>query len=438
MRAHRFDSLFARLLLVQVVIGFGYVLLFGAFFYVERNVTVARLVAERWAPMLLAEAGLPAAAQARPVVDEVLRQSERPAHAITAPAIGPRMAALERALRERGVPLEAMAATLGRDGPQLWLAVQSAPSRETIWLGLPGDEVLPNVPGRLLLALAFGSALLVGVSWWFTRRLTRPLQQLRERMLAHQPQREPAAAAAPIEMAATPEIAAIDLAWRELLDRYGQHESERALLLAGVSHDLRAPLARIHIAAELLPDEGPHAARREAIVRNTRVADRLLGSFLDHVRAGELPMNECCDLAALAREVAARLEAPPSQLSVEAPPQLVLDGVSATLLERLVANLLDNAFAHGRPPVQLRVAELGPGAARIEVADAGPGIDDARQAEALKAFARGDPARGAPGLGLGLAIVARIARRLGGSVSFGREAGMFVVRVDLELVAWRT
>ena len=64
-------------------------------------------------------------------------------------------------------------------------------------------------------------------------------------------------------------------AYDELLQRFERHERERALLLAGVSHDLRSPLARIRMAAGLLPEEPASAHWREAIVRNTQVADRL-------------------------------------------------------------------------------------------------------------------------------------------------------------------
>ena len=94
--------------------------------------------------------------------------------------------------------------------------------------------------------------ILVAVSWIFTRRLTRPLEQLRQRMQSHRPG-QGSVTAAPIA-GASPEMAAIAVAHDELLQRYERHERERALLLAGVSHDLRSPLARIRMAAALLPE----------------------------------------------------------------------------------------------------------------------------------------------------------------------------------------
>jgi len=94
------------------------------------------------------------------------------------------------------------------------------------------------------------------------------------------------------------------------------------------------------------------------------------------------------------------------------------------------ANLLDNAFKHGKPPVQLLVREEG-GSALIEVSDAGAGVPQAQREGLLQAFARGDAARGTPGTGLGLAIVARVVARMGGTLDFARREGRHVVSVRL-------
>jgi two-component system, OmpR family, osmolarity sensor histidine kinase EnvZ len=230
-------------------------------------------------------------------------------------------------------------------------------------------------------------------------------------------------------------VQAIDEAWRTLRAWLEQQERERALLLAGVSHDLRSPLGRIRMAAELLPDAAGVAPRREVIVRNAALADRLVGSFLDHVRSGELPLDETVDVAALARSVTAPLQRPANELRVEAPSTLPVEHANAVLIERVMANLLDNAFAHGQAPVVLRVS-AEEGLARIEVEDQGPGVAPEQQSVLLQAFARGDASRAHPGLGLGLAVVHRVALRLNGSVVFvpARESHGPAVRVQWPLL----
>jgi two-component system, OmpR family, osmolarity sensor histidine kinase EnvZ len=258
--------------------------------------------------------------------------------------------------------------------------------------------------------LLFGLA--VAASALIARRMARPLEALRARIAADD------TAGAPLANASA-EVQAIDSAWRTLRQSLERQERERALLLAGVSHDLRSPLGRIRMAAELLPDGEGVAPRREIIVRNAALADRLVGSFLDHVRSGELPLEETVDLAQIARNVVAQRQQ--RELNVELPPQLTVSCANAVLIERLIANLLDNAFTHGQPPVTLR-ARAAAGAVSIEVEDAGPGIAPDQQEAMLQAFARADTSRQQPGLGLGLAVVQRVALRMGGGVSFARSA----------------
>jgi two-component system osmolarity sensor histidine kinase EnvZ len=238
-----------------------------------------------------------------------------------------------------------------------------------------------------------------------------------------------AEAPAPIP-GATREIEAIETAFQDLLNRLERHERERALLLAGVSHDLRSPLARARMAADLLPEAPGVAQRREAILRNIDVADRLIGSFMDHVRASSLPLDERVDLAELCRFVVAaqaRSEADgadaPASLSLEAPPSLVLPAANALLLERVLRNLIDNAFVHGQPPVTVRLWQASSGAVVLEVADRGPGIPSADQARLLQAFARGDASRNRPGTGLGLSVVDQVTTRLDGQVRMAHEDG---------------
>lgn len=426
MKLPRLDSLFARLLLLQVGVAVTLLLLFGLFVYVDRNMAVARLVAERWAPALRQATGAAGQTQGA-ALRELPRSENRPSPAWRAPFGAPRMAALDDELARHGIQVLDAVITRGDRGPVLWLQLRTADGAVP-WFGIHDIALLPRAPGRLLWAALIAALLLAAVSWYFTHRLTRPLEALRARMVSQRPG-EPTRTAVPIA-GASPELAAIESAYDELLQRFERHERERALLLAGVSHDLRSPLARIRMAAGLLPEEPDSAHWREAIVRNTQVADRLIESFLDHVRAGELALDQQADLAALARAAAAATGHGEAELQVDTPPTLRLERSHPLLVERLVANLLDNAFKHGKPPVQLWVREQGD-SALIEVGDAGAGVPQAQREGLLQAFARGDAARGTPGTGLGLAIVARVVARMGGSLDFARRDGRHVVSVRL-------
>lgn len=431
MNWRRLDSLFTRLLLVQVLLAITLMAGYASLFYVERNAAVARLVAERWAPALRAAAGWPdKTSDGTPAAPRELRRSDSvPAEMPLAPFAAPRMLALNDELRRLGVPVQntVVERGAGNSGPVLWLQVPS-PDGTGAWYGLLDAALLPRIPGGLLLAVLLACVLTAGVSWLFTRRLTRPLNRLNARMRSHQPG-EPAAASGSID-SPTPEVAAIESAYAELLRRLEGHERERALLLAGVSHDLRAPLARIRLAAGLLPEDPESAAWRETIVRNTLAVDRLIESFLDHVRAGELALDQEADLAAIARSAAATTGHGAGELTVRAPAALPMRHTHALLLERMIANLLDNAFKHGCAPVELHI-EAQQALAVIEVSDAGTGVPDKHREQLLQAFARGDAARHTSGTGLGLAIVARVVARMGGTLTFERRDDRHVVRIAL-------
>ena len=259
---------------------------------------------------------------------------------------------------------------------------------------------------------------------------------LRTRIEAHAGPRSQAGAPAPEPLpdtgdpGTTREIVAIEAAWRALTERLDRQESERTLLLAGVSHDLRSPLARIRMAAELLPEAEGVATRRDTIVRNVDVADRLIASFLDYVRASELPLDQVVDLAALVRRLRQLRDEPDDALTIEAPARLDVTHAHELLLERLIGNLVDNAMRHGRPPVRIRVS-TDRDDALVDVEDHGPGIAVAEQARLTQAFARGDHSRGTPGTGLGLAVVQQVVRRMSGVLSFETVDGVQRVRARL-------
>lgn len=422
----RFDSLFARLLLAQIALAIALLVVIGGSFYVERNATMALLYADRWAPQLALAAGVtPVSSTQIPVQ----RRDDPPSGAYHPLVSAPRFAALRKELVARGVPVNDV--MLGLEGlePMVWLRV-APEGRAPLWLGVAGNLVVPEWSSRVVVALVLGSALLVGMSWLFTRRLTRPLERLRTRMQTHEPGLPPSSSEQVVP-AGSSEIVAIDAAYSELLARLQRHERERAILLAGVSHDLRSPLGRIRMAAELLPETDNVLARRATIVRNVAAADRLIESFLDYVRSGELAFNETADLAAVGRAVVASFERPTDELDITAPDTLHWPHANRLLVERLLSNLIDNALKHGRPPVHVRMG-VDQGRVWIEVEDAGEGIDPQRVEQLQEAFSRGDNSRASAGSGLGLAIVRQVVARLGGELTFERHDSGQRVRITLQ------
>jgi signal transduction histidine kinase len=184
-------------------------------------------------------------------------------------------------------------------------------------------------------------------------------------------------------------------------------------LLANASHELRSPLARIHMAAELMEGQATPSIRAE-LQRNVAELDQLIGeillaSRLDAVGA-PIPCEEV-DLTGILAEECARVGA-----SLEAGVHNVTG--ESKLLRRMVRNLLENAVRYGGgSAVVARVAEAGKDAFQLDVCDGGPGIPGPERERIFEPFYRiAGASETAGGVGLGLSLVRQIARHHGGDV----------------------
>jgi two-component system osmolarity sensor histidine kinase EnvZ len=424
----RYGSLFARLLAAQVAVAIVLTAMLAMIFYAERHRTVAQLVASHWAPALMLVAQGAPIEKARQSAPGPLQVSDqRPGEVFGIASLTPRRSIVTQALIEAGLPVADLVFGRKRDvtavAPTLWLALRGTDG-SVRWVGFESAIVEEALGERVLIATLLLVGLAIAASALIAHRLAQPLEALRARIAADDVSSDPLPYA-------SAEVQAIDEAWRTLRRSLDQQERERALLLAGVSHDLRSPLGRIRMAAELLPEGDGIAPKREVIVRNALQADRLVGSFLDYVRSGELPLDETVDVAVVANSVVAQQQRADTELLVAIPPSLIVPHASGVLLERVIGNLLDNAFTHGDSPVLLTVSTVGL-RVLIEVEDCGSGIAPEDQQAMLQAFARGDTARRHPGLGMGLAVVQRVAIRMRGSVTFCRsvDGAMTIVRFE--------
>jgi two-component system osmolarity sensor histidine kinase EnvZ len=228
----------------------------------------------------------------------------------------------------------------------------------------------------------------------------------------------------PLPQSGPPEIRTVNENFNRMVAALAKLEQDRAVLLAGISHDLRTPLTRLRLELELnaLPD-----ATRAAMASDIDQMDAIVRQFLDYARPSPQQPKAPVDLSQLAGEAlaASRLtEAPDTAVDSRIEPGLVLDGY-ATELRRALDNLLANADHYGRDAESGRLTlaltlTRQDGAALLTVADQGPGIAPADLQRLLRPFERGDAARGGgTGAGLGLAIVQRIAQLHGGQFTLG-------------------
>jgi two-component system osmolarity sensor histidine kinase EnvZ len=242
---------------------------------------------------------------------------------------------------------------------------------------------------------------------------------------------------APLPERGPTEIREANHSFNQMVDDLNRVESDRALILAGISHDLRTPLARMQLEVEMagLKDDA-----REGMRSDLEQMDAIIGQFLDYARPTDsthFAIVSVSDLMADAAQEAARL--PDVRVTTQLNDNIEVLG-NAVDLKRVVSNLIENARRYGKTPDgQLTEIDLccrieGHNAI-IEVADHGVGVPDADIDRLLRPFTRMDSARGqANGAGLGLAIVDRIISRHGGTLRLhNRDGGGLAAQMVLPL-----
>lgn len=220
--------------------------------------------------------------------------------------------------------------------------------------------------------------------------------------------------------------------FNEMAEALARLDSERTLLLAGVSHDLRTPLARLRLAVEMLPSEVGEATRA-GMVQDIADMDNIINQFLDFVRGVEGEPAQMVEVNELLTSLADRHArgGRTVELNLSSDYKVPLRPMA---MHRLIGNLIDNAFAYGKGRVAIST-KITAGYMVISILDDGSGIPAAHMTRLLRPFERMDSARGNEGgSGLGLAIADRIAKLHKGKLELlNRPQGGLEARLSLPL-----
>lgn len=242
-------------------------------------------------------------------------------------------------------------------------------------------------------------------------------------------------APAPLPDAGPAEIREANQSFNQMVRDLKQVESDRAVILAGISHDLRTPIARMLLEVEMagLSDEA-----RRGMQSDLAQMEAIIAQFLDYARPAAAETHAELDLSALLHKVATEAERSPGiRVSAHIAEGLQIRG-NPTEIERVLSNLVENARRYGKmlegDATLLDIsASKAEGQIVVELADRGPGLPEDQIPYLLRPFTRMDAARsGANGAGLGLAIVDRIVQRHHGRLEIAnRDGGGLAVRMWL-------
>ncbi|HSY28788.1 MAG TPA: ATP-binding protein, partial [Burkholderiaceae bacterium] len=231
------------------------------------------------------------------------------------------------------------------------------------------------------------------------------------------------------------EIRETNRSFNQMVADLNRVESDRALVLAGISHDLRTPLARMQLEVEMahLPDDA-----RQGMQSDLHQMDAIIGQFLDYAKPTDSSTFVEIDLSSLLLDCAqAAGRMPDLQIQTKVADNVTVKG-NPTDLKRVFNNLIENARRYGKAAdseiTKLDIdCHVNGDNAVIKIADHGLGVPEADIERLLRPFTRLDTARGqANGAGLGLAIVDRVIRRHEGKMRVrNRSSGGLVIEIGL-------
>lgn len=289
------------------------------------------------------------------------------------------------------------------------------------------ERVSASNPHQLLIISILVGGLMTIVSYLFLRNQLRPIKRLSAAAEAFGKGRT-----LPYRPSGAVEVRAAGHAFLDMRNRIERQIEQRTLMLSGVSHDLRTPLTRMKLELSLLDP----SAEVDALGRDVVEMEALLEAFLDFAKNSSLEAMAETDPFALARDAVTRAERAGHTISLVGG----ADGQGETLplrprsVARALDNLIGNAARYaGRAQVSVTLDETR---LTLMVEDDGPGIPPDRREEATRPFARLDRARNqdkGSGVGLGLAIVADVARSHGGMLRLDDSETLGGLRASLVL-----
>lgn len=318
--------------------------------------------------------------------------------------------------------------------PGLWVGFTI--NGDANWLLLDRARFSPAGGKTWLIWLVTAAALSLAGAAAIARLINRPLKQLS--FAANRVRDGDFAASHLDEEAVTSEIREVNIGFNRMAQKLAKVEQDRAIMLAGISHDLRTPLARLRLETEMSVAD---ASARNHMVADIVQLDAIIDKFLDYARPDHVELRPV-DLHEVVASCLYAVQGHPDVLVNEAVPAELRVLADEVELGRVIANLIENARRYGKSP--------GTGVAYVDIAakarddwvlikvrDHGPGVASETISDLTKPFFRGDSARTeATGAGLGLSIVDKTIQRMGGLFALANtSSGGLAAHIQLRRAA---
>lgn len=313
-----------------------------------------------------------------------------------------------------------------KPSPRIWI---QTPEMNGHWVREP-LKTYANYSPELILGWLLGVPLIAAaIILTLVRQLNRPLRRL-QNAANHYSKK---GSAPYLETNHGPqEIREVNQAFNHMIYTLDQTERDRRIMLAGISHDLRTPLTRIRLSAEMMPDDD---FLKEGLIYDVEDMDAILNQFISYMRDGSDEDVQDTDINMLLQELVIQFKPLDIRFQIQDVPLIQARSQS---LKRLIGNLINNAKRYGAEPIEL-AAQVENNHILIRVADHGDGIPEDQIEDLMQPFVRGNEARTIQGSGLGLAIVKRIVDMHQGQLSIhNRPEGGLEALISLPMSSYDT
>ena len=302
----------------------------------------------------------------------------------------------------------------------LWVGFRV--DKDEYWLQTDESRMGPSRGSTWLIWFVTAAALSLLGAAFIARLINSPLKQL---SFAASRMRDGDFDASLLdESAATSEVREVNIGFNRMAQQLSKIEQDRVIMLAGISHDLRTPLARLRLETELsVADEDARAHMAADITQ----LDAIIDKFLDYARPEPAILASVSLNAVIETAIYAMGQADDVRITVNVPDNINVLADEVELL-RVISNLLENARRYGKTPeTGIALVDITAKARDqwllIKVRDHGTGVSPDALSKLTRPFFRGDAARtAATGAGLGLAIVEKTVQRMGGVFGLANTA----------------
>jgi two-component system, OmpR family, osmolarity sensor histidine kinase EnvZ len=296
--------------------------------------------------------------------------------------------------------------------PGLWVGFVI--EGDAYWLLTDLSRIMPVAGKTWLIWLMIAAVLSLAGAAVIARLINRPLKALS--FAASRVKDGNFEASHLDERAVTSEIREVNVGFNRMAQQLAKIEQNRAVMLAGISHDLRTPLARLRLETEMSVAD---LSARAHMAADIEQLDSIIDKFLDYARPDQTKLQAVCLNDVLEASMFAMHDAGDMKIKMDIVGDVYVIAEEVELI-RVLANLIENARKYGKSPntnvTQLDITvRTKDDWVLLKVRDHGVGVSEETLKHITQPFFRGDAARTeATGAGLGLAIVEKTVQRMGG------------------------